>query len=142
MSPFGYNETLAAEYYPLSREEATAQGFHWREKDVRDYMPQTTPFSETIGEAQDTIGQEIFACTTCGKNFRIIPQELLFYREHVLPIPRKCPDCRHVERMQLRNPRRLWKRTCMKCGMELQTTYAPDRPETIYCEKCFLETIY
>ena len=29
LSPFGYNETVASEYFPLSKEEALKQGFNW-----------------------------------------------------------------------------------------------------------------
>ena len=142
VSPFGYNESLASEYFPLTEDQARAKGFHWREKDARDYMPQTCAFPTDIKEVQDTITQEVFACESCRRNYRIIPQELAFYRQNLVPIPRHCPDCRYVGRLELRNPRKLWTRKCMKCEAELQTTYGPDRPETIYCEKCYLETIY
>jgi len=46
------------------------------------------------------------------KPFRIIKEELDFYRKHNLPIPRKHPDERHRERMKLRNPRKLFERIC------------------------------
>lgn len=32
LSPFAYNESLAQQYYPLTRKEALAQGFKWKEK--------------------------------------------------------------------------------------------------------------
>jgi hypothetical protein len=37
-----------------------------------------------------------------GKLFRIIPQELAFYRKYNIPLPRKHPDVRYTERMELR----------------------------------------
>ncbi|KKP36762.1 MAG: hypothetical protein UR28_C0038G0001, partial [Candidatus Peregrinibacteria bacterium GW2011_GWF2_33_10] len=52
------------------------------------------------------------------------------------------PDQRHKDRMALRNPRKLWKRNCIKCNAEIQTTYAPERKEIVYCEKCYLESVY
>jgi uncharacterized protein YbaR (Trm112 family) len=142
LSPFGYNESLANEYFPLTEEEAKARGFHWRPKDVRDYMPQTATFPGTIEEVKDTITKEMLACEICKRNYRIIPQELKFYRENGIPIPHRCPDCRYVARLELRNPRKLWKRTCMKCNAALESTYSPERAETIYCESCFLNTVY
>jgi len=39
--------------------------------------------------------------------------------------------------MALRNPRKLFERKCDKCGMEMITTYAPERLEKVYCEKCY-----
>ena len=28
------------------------------------------------------------------------------------------------------------------CDLVIQTTYAPDRPEKIYCEECYLKEVY
>ena len=81
-------------------------------------------------------------CEVSGKPFRIIKQELEFYRKHHLPVPRRHPDQRHLDRMKLRNPRKLYERTCDKCGVGMQTTYAPDRPEIVYCEKCYNKEMY
>lgn len=142
LSPFGYNESLASEYFPLSKEEAIAQGFTWRDADMREFRPPTAQLPNTIDEAKDELTQEIFACSDCKKNYRIIPQELAFYREFKVPLPHRCPDCRYTQRMRLRNPRKLWGRSCMKCDKDIQTTYAPDRPETVYCEECYLQTVF
>ncbi len=141
-SPFGYNESLAQEYFPLTEAEAKEKGFHWRAKDARDYKPQTCTLADHIDQTTDAVTQEILACATCGKNYRVIPQELALYRRQILPLPRHCPDCRHRERMMLRNPRKLWARKCSKCGKELQSTYAPERPEVIACEECYLKEVY
>ncbi|MDC0358628.1 hypothetical protein OAO01_07415 [Oligoflexia bacterium] len=40
-----------------------------------------------------------------------------------------------------RNPRNLWERNCEGCGLELHSSYAPARPEKIYCEECYLEQV-
>jgi CxxC-x17-CxxC domain-containing protein len=44
--------------------------------------------------------------------------------------------------MKLRNPRKLFKRTCDKCGKGIQKTYAPERPEIVYCQECYEKEIY
>lgn len=31
ISPFGYNETVAQEYFPLSKDDCKKQGWSWRE---------------------------------------------------------------------------------------------------------------
>ncbi|KKP40496.1 MAG: hypothetical protein UR28_C0001G0006 [Candidatus Peregrinibacteria bacterium GW2011_GWF2_33_10] len=59
-----------------------------------------------------------------------------------LPLPRKHNDVRYKERMALSNPRKLYNRNCMKCGDEIKTNYALERPEIVYCEKCYLESVY
>ncbi|MFA6917583.1 MAG: hypothetical protein WC285_01970 [Candidatus Gracilibacteria bacterium] len=147
-STFAYNETVAQEYFPLTREKAIAHGFQWREKDKKEYKKQEYEVSEDIKDVPASIIKEILACEfslpdgqICGKNYKIVEAELKFYKKLNLPIPHLCPECRHNDRVSRRNPRHLWQRKCSKCGADVQTVYAPDRPETIYCEKCSLETV-
>jgi Zn ribbon nucleic-acid-binding protein len=95
-----------------------------------------------IEDIPDVICGEILACRKCGKNYKIIPQELKIVREKKLPLPAHCPDCRLEARLGTRNPRKLWQRSCAKCGEDIQTTYPPKRPEIIYCEECYLKEVY
>lgn len=142
ISPFGYNETKAQEFFPLTKEQALAKGYKWHDDDVKDYKAQTYKIPDDIFQVSDTILQEVLACKTCNKNFKIVPQELKLYRQLELPIPHDCQECRHHQRMATENPRKHWSRTCAKCGTSIQTTYSPDKPEIVYCEKCYLEAVY
>jgi hypothetical protein len=142
LSPFGYNESLADEYFPLTEERARSKGFLWREKDIRDFRPQTAAVPENIGDVPESITQEVLSCSGCRRNYRIIPQELVFYRQQIVPVPTLCPDCRYVERLKLRNPRKLWGRKCAKCNKEIQSTYSPDRMEIVVCEECYRKEVY
>lgn len=146
-SPFCYNESTAHEYYPLTQEKVLQWGWRWQ-----DQLPNTTG-RETIAMAQltdriqdvsDAITSDILACGACGRNYKIIPQELAFYHQLNIPLPRHCPTCRHLERIALRNPRRLWHRQCMNAGCQntFETTYSPDRPEKVYCETCYQKEVY
>ncbi|MCX6808022.1 MAG: hypothetical protein NTZ80_04510 [Patescibacteria group bacterium] len=149
LSPFGYNETVAQEYFPLTKKQAQEQGFNWSdyeapfpkvEKIIKaDELNRDQKF--LIPENNDILNYAI-ECEITKKPFRIIKQELDFYRKHNLPLPRRHPDQRHKDRLSLRNPRKLWSRICNKCNIPIQTSYSPDRPETVYCEKCYLETVY
>lgn len=141
-SLFCYNETVANEYFPLSREEALAQGYRWREENPKEYKKQTYEIPQNIADTPNTLINEILACTTCGKNFKIVKAEFEFYKKFGLPIPKKCPDHRHADRLARRTPRRLSERTCAKCAAVIKTTYTKDRREPIYCEKCYLEKTY
>ncbi|MDD5026727.1 MAG: zinc-ribbon domain containing protein [Candidatus Peribacteraceae bacterium] len=76
-------------------------------------------------------------CTECSKEFLVIPQEATIYDEKKLPLPDQCPACRHKRRMALRNERALHRRICTTCGSPMLTTYAPDAPYAIECQKCF-----
>lgn len=146
LSPFGYNESLAQEYLPLTGAEAKAEGYFWR--DIEEKIPdvsKTIPASrlpDRIEETPDEVTQWAILCSQSKRPFKILKQELEFYRRQGLPLPRLHPDVRYDRRLALRNPRCLWKRSCMQCRRPIETTYAPDRPEKVYCEECYLKEVY
>jgi len=80
-------------------------------------------------------------CEECKKKFLIIEQELAFYKKKELPLPKRCPQCRQKLRLSFKNPRKLYKRTCDRCKAEILTTYPPDTPYKIYCQKCYWQEI-
>ena len=53
-------------------------------------------------------------------------------------------SCRYYERFLKLLPPKLWHRKCMKegCLNEFETSYAPNRQEIIYCEKCYQQEVY
>ncbi len=146
LSPFAYNETVAQEYFPMSKEEVLAKGWKWRDEIVE--MPKVSkviPASrlpDSIDDIPDDILNWAIECEESGKPFKIQKAELEFYRKMRLPIPHFHPDVRHAHRMAKRNPRKLWERNCDKCGVPIQTTYAPERPEKVFCERCYQESVY
>ncbi len=124
LSVFDYNETIAQEFFPLTKESAAAAGLRWKDPETRGY--QATVATDQIGDAikdvPDTVTKDLIACAhsescnhQCTKVFRIIPMELKFLRTLNLPLPRLCPNCRHYERIAHRNPHRLVSRKCA-CG--------------------------
>ena len=169
ISPFWYNETVAMEYFsipypspllweereqaieivihpsPIKKKELRMR-FNWStyesplpnvEKIIKaDHLP------ENIADIPDDILNWAIECEITKKPFRIIKPELDFYRKHNLPIPKKHPDQRHADRMKLRNPRKLYDRKCDNCGVDMKTTYSPERPEKVYCEDCYNKEVY
>ena len=162
LSPFAYNETIAQEYFPLTKEEALEQGYKWEDGENRNYKVdiENKDIPDHIKDVEEDIVNKIIACghngkckDQCTEAFKIIPEEFKFYKRMTLPLPRLCPNCRHYQRINSRNPMKLWDRACMcdkerhfhekdKCVVEFKTTYAPDRPEIVYCEKCYQQEIY
>ncbi len=155
LSPFGYNETEAMNHFLLTRDEALGKGFNWQENIQRTtgketLKPESIP--DSINEIEDSILDEVLVCVDCKRNYKIVPNELIFYRKMEIPIPRRCFYCRHEARLKRINPFRLWHRQCMcdkkhnnhkgKCEVEFETSYAPERPEIVYCEKCYQQEVY
>lgn len=167
LSPFAYNETTAQEYTPITEDEAKALGYSWKDPEMKSYTPTLKPEAvPETKDTQDSITREIIACghggackCQCSTAFRITVQELQFYKKMSLPLPRLCPNCRHHERLAQRNPLKLWERACQcagaasensgyrntiahfheqdHCPNTFQTSYAPERAETVYCEQCY-----
>lgn len=138
LSSFAYNETVANDYFPMRKEEALARDYQWKDPDPKEYQKQSSNIPDNIDDVPDEILDQILACINCGRNYKIQSSELHFYRRQGFPIPRKCFHCRHLDRAKLRNPRHLYPRDCQKCGIEVASSYSEERPEIIYCEKCYL----
>ncbi|MFA6533766.1 MAG: hypothetical protein WCT37_01190 [Patescibacteria group bacterium] len=155
LSPFAYNETSAIDEFPLTKEEVLQKGWRWKDDLPGVFGKETlTPkdLPDKISEVDDKILEEVLACVDCGRNYKIVKAELKFYQKQSLPLPRQCFDCRYLGRLKQRNPHRLWRRQCMcenaehnhqnRCSNEFETSYAPDRPEKVYCEECYRKEIY
>jgi hypothetical protein len=162
ISHFSYNETSAQEFFPLEKSEAEQQGFSWKEPKEKNYKITIKPedLPDNIKDVKDDITAQIIGCAHEGKckeqcttAFRIIESEFNFYKLHGLPLPRLCPNCRHHQRVLNRNPNKLWHRECMcdkqnhlhgaeKCDAQFETSYSPDGPEIVYCEKCYQQEVY
>ena len=160
-SPFGYGETQAQDFFPLTKDEVLKKGYRWSDSEKSEFATtiNATTLPDTIREVSESILQEVIKCGVCAGAYRIIPMEFEFYRKMNLPLPRLCPNCRFAERFKFVNPPKFWKRICQcagasddkniyqnqvehfhgseHCPNEFETSYAPERKEIVYCESCY-----
>ena len=144
LSPFAYNESTAHDNVPLTKGEALAEGFRWEEELQATKGKETMKVEDIpdhIRDVSDGITKEIFACIECSRNYKIIPAELAFYRKMILPVPRKCFGCRHMDRVTRRGPFTLYDRTCAKCTKAIRTNYPLEAPDIVYCEECYQKEV-
>ena len=156
VSPFAYNETVAMEYFPLSKEKALSRGYGWQDDSGGTYNKETIAQEDVPDEIQnvpDTITREILKCEGCGRNYPISENEVKLYRRLPAPLPEKCHECRYQELLRFRLPRKLWRRQCSceikshewhaerKCSNEFETPHAPDKSMPVYCEECYLKEV-
>jgi len=154
ISLFAYNESFAQSYFPLTKEQIEAQGFRWRDREENKYTItiKAADLADNIKDVNESILKEVIECEVSKKAFRLTKAEFDFYKRMNIPIPRLHPDERHKKRLAKQNPMKLWHRECMcaktnhthkgKCEVEFETSYAPDRPEIVYCEKCYQQEVY
>ncbi len=152
MSPYGYNQTQAFEYFPLTEDAARAEGYRWSVPQERNYAitKKASELRESIKDVDDAILKEVIQCghaelgghangcdIDCASAFRITRQELDFYRKMDLPLPRLCFNCRHLDRVGWRNAPALYPRRCM-CDYKthMNENVHPHHPEGP-CENTF-----
>lgn len=172
-SPFAYNDTVSQEYFPLDEVKAKDRSLLWGDVEEKNYKV-TTPHESlpsSIGEVEDSILKEIISCKHngtcshgCTKAFRILQDELNYYRRKGIPLPRECPNCRYYRRLEYRNPTKLRDVVCMcfkdgssngvymntvlhshgeePCNKKVKTTISEDSDVIIYCEDCYKKEVF
>jgi hypothetical protein len=136
LSPFAYNETVAGEIAPLTKEEIALKGYTYQSPSTKSYTPTlgTEDIPKTISDITDDITKEVIACAhsappsagsgggmcrhNCATAFRITKEELEFYKRMNIPLPHLCSNCRHYERTSYRNPFILREGACHCAGLQ------------------------
>ena len=160
-SPFGYNESVANMFFPLLKEEAQRAGYKWTEKEEGVYIitKKASELPESIRNIDEDIIKEIISSEKSGRAYRILPQELALLKQLDIAVPTLHHDERFDIRFSFLRPLKLWHRKCQcagsksdnqnytntiehfhegnHCPNEFETSYSPDRPEIVYCEKCY-----
>ena len=166
LSPLGYNNTVAMQHFSLTEAEARKKGYTWIEVSRGNYKmsKKATELENSINEVSDNILKEVVECKECKNPYKILENEFLFFKKEKLSIPRICGECRHERRISDRLKVGLYERSCMcagekdstgvyqntvshehgdnPCNEKFKTGYAPDRPEIVYCEKCYQQEVY
>jgi len=146
LCPFGYNESMINDHFPLTKEEIIERGYPYKERVDNQYSVtlKAKDIPDDIKDIDDSILNEVIECEVSKRAFKITPFELQFYKRMNIPIPQLHPDERYKARIKLRNPMVLYHRPCMKegCNNEFETTYAPERLEIVYCEECYKKEVY
>ncbi|MFA6917960.1 MAG: hypothetical protein WC285_03985 [Candidatus Gracilibacteria bacterium] len=143
LSSFAYNETVAQDSYPLTKEQAVSQGFRWYEpKEEARHFGREYIIPDDPKEIDRSICDKILTCEISRKNYKIIQQEFDFYKKFNLPIPRRCPEQRYRDLLAIQNPTKLTDTVCSECQKKIQTTYRNDSTYKILCEECYLKRKY
>jgi len=141
LSRLPYNSTIAQDYFPLERAAAEALGAYWVEVEDRQASGEFA-VPDNIDECDESICDKVLSCSSSNRAYRIAKPEFSFYKNNRIPVPDRCFIERHSHRVRRRTPRQLWSRECAQCREMLLSPYNPQRPEVIYCDRCYLQAIY
>ena len=166
LSPFGYNNSMAIQYFEMTKEKAKENGYSWVEVPHGEYAItiKAKEFPNSLDGLGDEILKEVIECESCKNAYRILENEFIFYKKEKLPLPTLCSECRFKRRIEDRLKVELYERHCMCAGKEdvtskykntishthqnlpcdekFKTGYNPSDDEIVYCEKCYQQEVY
>ncbi|MDD2840452.1 MAG: hypothetical protein PHY80_05035 [Rickettsiales bacterium] len=165
-SLFGYNNTTAIQFFPMTKEKALENNYPWVEIPKGEYKStkKVSELPDSIIDVNNDILKEIIECENCKDAYRVLENELLFYKKENIPLPTMCHECRFKRRIEDRLKIELYKRKCMCTGLSdetnkyknntehihgkspceesFKTGYGPDMLDIVYCEKCYQQEVY
>ena len=144
LSHFDYNESVANEYFPLEEDAIIQKGFNSGNDEAgTQYEFSNYEIPDDIKNTQDDILEKVLKCETSGKAYKLIPMELQFYRRFGLPVPKLAPFERHRLRMNfIADHMKLNSRKCFGCDKVTESVYSEEEFPKIYCEECYMKSIY
>lgn len=104
MSPFWYNHSVCNIIETLTEKEAKEKWWNWStyysplQKIEKSISANTIP--ENIDDVPNDILNFAIECEVTKKPFKILAQELEFYRKHNLAIPKRHPEQRYLDKLK------------------------------------------
>ena len=105
-SSFAYNESVAQDFLPITKQEIQRYEWMWLDESVDVNISKnivSIPW-EKIDRDPSSVDKDIvnsaIACTVSWRLFRILERELDFYKKYWLPLPIKHHDVRYKERLE------------------------------------------
>lgn len=129
INPFPYEDTNANVYYPKKGKEHIL------------YKLDMTKEYKNIKDIDNDLLQKPQICQATGKEFKITPFELDFYRQKNLPIPVLHPVERAKNRALYQRPFKLWDVQCSNCNQPTKTVHDPAKNYIVYCEQCYQKEV-
>lgn len=139
IAPYAYNETVAQDWFPLTKKETLAQGLRWHEAEQKTvYQAEKLTPPDQLEDLTDDAWKHIYTCRECTANFRLIKPEIEFYRTQNLPAPDRCFECRQCEREAGSYLKELHDRRCDRCQKSVESIFAPEHESLVWCEDCYV----
>ncbi len=144
MSPGPYNLSTSILYFSeTTKEDILRLGGYWQDMDENhiDGMS-TSELPDSINDIDDSICSQPLICPETGWRFNISNNELNFYKQNNIPLPRKHFDERIKDLIKYSTVLDTDKYNCFYCSKEIEAYYPKEWDyKNIACEKCYQENL-
>jgi hypothetical protein len=145
MSTGPFNFSTAFLYYPNTKKEDILRlGGYWEEID-EGHMEgvETSKLPDNIKDVSEDICTQALICPETGWRFNINKDELSFYKQNNIPLPRKHFDVRIKEAIKFSTVLQSYKYKCYYCKEEINAYYPHEWGyKNIACESCYKKNMY
>jgi phage pi2 protein 07 len=144
MSAGPFNLSTSFLYFPdTKKEEILKLGGYWEdliESQVEGMS--TSELPDEIKDVSDTIINQALVCPETGWRFNIAQNELFFYKENNIPLPRYHFDVRTKNQLKYLTVMQSYQYACVYCKKNIEAYYLPEwNYQKIACEECYKQNI-
>ncbi len=144
MSAGPFNLSTSFLYFPETKKEDILKlGSYWEDIDEShiDGM-QTSELPDDIDNVPDDIINKVLICPKTGWRFNIAQNELIFYKENNIPLPRYHFDVRTKNQLKYLTILKSYPYKCFYCQKDIEAYYLPEwNYQKIACEECYKQNI-
>jgi hypothetical protein len=146
LSPFPYNVSLSNIMYSISKDRVLEIGGWWYDDKINIpdgiEIKRRNEIEDDIKDVKDGILNIGIMSEGNGKPFRIVKDELDFYRRKNIAIPNLTPYERIINRFKFVNNFKVFNNKCFKCGIDILSSYSTSEGYKPYCDDCYKKEIY
>lgn len=139
-----FNLSTGILYFPeTTKEDVLRWGGYWEEVDESHIEGKpTSELPDSINDVKDEIITQALICPTTGWRFNIAQNELNFYRENKIPLPREHFDVRIKNRLKYLTVLQSYPYKCTYCKKDIMAYYPPEWGyKKVACEDCYKQNI-
>jgi len=144
MSAGSFNFSTSFLYFPdTKKEDILKLGGYWEDdKDNNVEGMNTFELPDDIKDVKEDIVKQALVCPKTGWRFNISKDELSFYKENNIPLPRYHFDFRIKENLKNFTVLKSYPYNCFYCKKEIEAFYLPEwNYQKIACEECYKQNI-
>lgn len=138
-STYWYNETIAQQYFPLTKEQAKEKNISREDYEYHVNIPDNAQIikGQDIQKLGEDIIQKVILSTESEKPYRIMKKEREFCQTHGVPLPQIHPDERFNHMRASRPTQNLHLRPCSKTNQQMLSIYPQNTSFPVWSNEVF-----